>query len=188
MQDIEKVYNSYMKLVNLLDARSGAIKRLVDHFGERFATCPAFDRSERSTASPGGMMLHSINVTKTMKTVAESSGLKIPIQSIIMCGLVHEFGRLGDLSNDYYVEQKSDWHRERGNIYTYNPECVKMTHGHRTLWILQQFGVELTPEEWLAVASLSFYSEEQRFYTGYEGDLAALLQYADRIVTAQERV
>ena len=133
-------------------------------------------------------MLHSINVVKVMKTAAESSGVDVPLESIVMCGLVHEFGRLGDLENDYYIEQTSDWHRERGNLYTYNPKCTKMTYGHRTLWVLQQFGIKLTPEEWIAVASLNFYNEEQRFYAGYEGDLSALLHYADKIVTSREHV
>ena len=188
MQDIEKVYNSYMKLVGLLEDRSAPVKHLVEQMGERFVMCPAFDRNERSTASPGGLMLHSINVVKSMKTTAEASRLDVPLTSIVMCGLVHEFGRLGDLSNSYYVEQASDWHRERGNLYTYNPDCVKMTHGHRTLWLLQHFGVSLSPQEWLAVSSLGFFAEEQKFYAGYEGDLASLLSYSDRIVTAQERV
>jgi hypothetical protein len=187
MQDIEKVYNSYMKLVGLLDDRSQSVKNLVETLGERFVTCPAFDRNERSTAAPGGLMLHSINVVKAMKTTAEASRLDIPLSSIVICGLVHEFGRLGDLENSYYIEQSSDWHRDRGNLYTYNPQCTKMTHTHRAMWLLQSFGVNQTPQEWIAIASLGFFSDEQKFYAGYEGDLSSLLSYSDRIVTAQER-
>jgi hypothetical protein len=99
-------------------------------------------------------------------------------------GLLHELGKVGNLDTDYFVDQDSDWHREKlGQHYKYNEEINKMSVSHRSLYLLQHYGVELTNEEWLSVQlAQGSHFEENRFYVGHEPTLALLLQQSKQIV------
>ena len=81
----------------------------------------------------------------------------------------------------YLIESAS------GNVYTYNPELPKMTHAHRTLYMLQRAGVNLSLHEWIAILTQhGTASEENRFYQGCENNLAVILQSAVRIAVMKE--
>jgi predicted HD phosphohydrolase len=42
-------------------------------------------------------------------------------QELIFAALHHDLGKLGDPDEGpYYVNQDSDWHRKRGELYTHN--------------------------------------------------------------------
>ena len=57
-----------------------------------------------------------------------------------------------------------------------------MSVSHRTLWLLQHYGVVLTNDEWLAVQlAAGFHFEENRFYVNSEPSLALLLQQAKAV-------
>jgi 5-enolpyruvylshikimate-3-phosphate synthase len=96
---------------------------------------------------------------------------------------LHDLGKVGDLENDFYVEQDSAWHREKlGQFYKYNEDLSKMSITHQTLFLLQHFGVTLTRDEWIAIQlSGGSHFEENRFYVGSEPTLALILQQAKQI-------
>ena len=84
------------------------------------------------------------------------------------------------MEQDYFIDQDSDWHREKlGQMYKYNEDLNKMSVSHRTLFLLQHFGIELAKDEWLAIQlAQGSHFEENRFYVGHEPTLALLLQQA----------
>jgi hypothetical protein len=124
-----------------------------------------------------------------MRTLNKALGTKVPISSILKVGLLHDIGKLGDLETDYFVEQDSDWHREKlGQLYKYNEDLEKMSTSHRSLYLLQHFGVNLTKDEWLAIQlAQGSHFEENRFYVGHEPSLALLLQHAKQQVIHRNR-
>lgn len=170
--------------------RAESIEKFLSDYGDRIATAPGHDRNDRRSASPGGLVKRSLD---TLKSARELAGMKafegtdIPLESIIIVCLLHDIGRIGDENGDYYIPQKSDWHREKGSIYTYNPDIRRMTHIHRGLCLLQNSGIRLTQDEWLAISTQTggLY-EENRFYVGYETPLAMLLQTAIKLSAMQD--
>jgi putative nucleotidyltransferase with HDIG domain len=93
--NLESNYNIFVKLTQKCGDRSTALSSLVDRLGERLAICPAHDRRERSTAKPGGLIEHSLNVVKTMKAIETSVGFGVDPASMILVGLYHDIGKVG---------------------------------------------------------------------------------------------
>jgi hypothetical protein len=124
-------------------------------------------------------------ITAKMRKLNEIYELNIPTESIIKVGLFHDLGKVGDLEDDLFLEQDSSWHREKlGQMFKYNEDVEKMSISHRTLWILQNFGIKLTREEWVAIQlAQGSHFEENRFYVGSEPSLAIIIQQSKSIVS-----
>jgi hypothetical protein len=180
IEKIESNWKTYESLCRRLSDHS--INSLLDTMGERIVMCPASSRTDQYNCAPGGLVQHSMDTTITMRTLNESLGFDLPTASILKVGLLHDIGKVGDAENDYFVEQDSDWHREKlGQHYKYNDALQKMSVSHRSLCLLQSFGVQLTTEEWLAIQlAQGSHFEENRFYVGDEPSLALLLQLSKR--------
>tara|TARA_B100001123_G_C15342846_1_gene1035745 strand:+ start:4379 stop:4963 length:585 start_codon:yes stop_codon:yes gene_type:complete len=160
------------------------IDELLDTLGERLVMCPASPRKDQYGCYPGGLVEHAMEVTSLMRSLCDVYGTDIQLASIIKVGLLHEIGKVGDLTTPYFVDQDSDWHREKlGQLYKYSDDINKMSASHRTLFLLQHFGVILTQDEWLAIQLASgSHFEENRFYVGHEPSLAFILQQSKQAV------
>mgnify|MGYP003115916784 CR=1 FL=1 len=181
MSNFEKIQSNWTTLEKLLSRlQDQSIATMLEALGERLAMAPASHKKDLPGCFPGGLVQHALDVTISMKNMNESLGFEIPINSILKVGLLHEIGKVGDLENDLFVEQDSDWHREKlGQMYKFNERLDKMSTSHRTLYLLQNFGVNLTSDEWIAIqVAQGFHFEENRFYAGHEPKLAALIHMA----------
>ena len=192
MDKLQSNWETYEKFCKKLS--NDGLDNLLDAMGERICMAPASMRSDSPGAYPGGLVENLLKVTSTMRTLYESlykeSGCSVTMTSILKVGLLHDIGRVGDLENDFLISQDSDWHREKlGQMYKYNESTDKMSVSHRTLFLLQHFGISLTREEWVAIQLASgSHFEENRFYVGDEPTLALLVQQAKRIVNHQSSV
>lgn len=183
--DFEKLQSNWEMFEKLCGRLSDHnLNKMIDELGERACMCPASTRLDQYGAQAGGLVEHCLRVTSTMRTLNEALGYDLPVSSILKVGLLHDFGKVGDLKKRYFIEQDSSWHREKlGQMFKYNEDLNKMSVSHRTLWLLQHFGVELTSDEWLAIQlAQGSHFEENRFYVGHEPTLALLLQHAKSIV------
>ena len=182
VEDLQKKWEKFDGLCRRLSDQG--LNRLLDDIGQRLVVCPASTKLDQYGACPGGMIDHALSVTTVMRKLNGAMGWELPIASIIKVGLLHDLGKVGDLENDYFVEQTSDWHRDKlGQMYKFNEDLNKMAVSHRTLWLLQKYGVELSNNEWLAVQlAQGSHFEENRFYVGHEPTLALALQTAKRLV------
>ncbi|MAH42639.1 hypothetical protein CL614_02840 [archaeon] len=187
IEKIEKNWVTFEKLCKRLSDSS--LNNLLESLGERIVMCPASSRLDQYNCEPGGMVQHVLDTTMTMRTLNDALGYNIAVAPILKTGLLHDLGKVGDLDNDYFIEQESEWHREKlGQHYVYNDKLQKMSVSHRTLYILQSFGVRLTPDEWLAIQLASGpHFEENRFYVHSEPTLALLLQHAKSVSIHVER-
>lgn len=166
------------------------INSLLEALGDRLITCPESTRLDQYGCYPGGFVEHALQVTANMKMLNESFEFDVPTASVLKVGLLHNIGKVGDLDEDHFVEQESDWHKEKlGQMYKYNDNIQKMSISHRTLYLLQCFGVELTRDEWIAIQlAQGSHFEENRFYVSHEPTLAVLLQHAKSIVIHKKKI
>jgi hypothetical protein len=173
IEELWKVYSTLLKKTG----REG-VDRLLEGLGERIIMCSASTEKVVPGCGPGGLVETSIEVTRRMKKLTEllDLGNVVASDEIIITGLLHNIGMIGDLERSYLIDQNSDWHRERGTLYSYNVDIPKMPVPHRSLCLIQHFGVKLRPEEWTAISlSGGMHREENRFYIGSEPPLALLL-------------
>ena len=182
VEKIESNWETFNKLCRRLSDHN--LNKLLDDLGERLVMCPASAKLDQYCAYPGGLIEHSIAVAGTLRTISDSHNLNLSVASILKVSLLHDLGKIGDENSDLFVEQDSSWHREKlGQMYKYNENLGRMSISHRTLWLLQNFGVSLTSDEWLAIQlAQGSHFEENRFYVGNEPTLALALQQAKSMV------
>jgi len=193
VDNIQKNWETYDKLLRRLSDQN--INNLLEELGERLCLCPASSRVSEFNAAPGGLIDHSLGVTSAMRDLAgtglfgEISGF-IPTASIIKVGLLHDIGKIGDLADSLFVDQDSGWHRDNlGQMFKYNENCQKMSVSHRTHYLLQNFGVSLSQDEWIAIQLAGgSHFEENRFYVGSEPTLALLLQQSKSLVIHKSKL
>jgi len=175
---IESNWKTYESLLRRLDDDS--LDNMLSEMSERICVCPASMKLDQYGCLPGGLVQHALDVTATMRVFNDAHSLGLPVTSILKVGLLHDIGKVGDLQNDYFLPQESDWHREKlGQMYRYNEEIQKMSISHRSLFLLQNFGVKISEEEWIAIQlSQGSHFEENRFYARSEPTLALILQQA----------
>jgi len=186
-EKIIKNFEVFQKLLSKVESRADVIAKFVEKHAERIATCPSHNLDKRSTSAPGGLVDHSLLTLKIARKLVEASQAQVDLESLTVVCLLHEIGKIGSEDKDYFQRQDSSWHRERGQVYTYNPDLPKMTHAHRTLYMLQNAGIVLSLDEWLAILTQhGTASEENRFYQGCENNLAVILQSAIRLAVMKE--
>ena len=175
---IESNWETFDKLCRRLSDHN--LNNLLDKLGERMVMCPASSRLDQYSAYPGGLIEHSLAVAGTLRGINDSQSLGLEVAAILKVSLLHDLGKIGDNKRELFIEQDSDWHRDKlGQMYKYNENLQKMSVSHRTLFLLQSFGVALTCDEWIAIQlAQGSHFEENRFYVGSEPTLALALQQA----------
>jgi hypothetical protein len=151
---------------------------------ERLAVCPRGQTVELG-GYPGGLVEFSLDVALKAKSMADF--FKVSPKSIVKIALLHELGLMGHLSDEskkLFLDQDSDWHREKlGQNYKYNPECDRMNTGHRTLWMLNELGIRLDYDEFMAIlTSQGFHLQDNAFHAANAPAAACLLQAARQSV------
>jgi len=73
-------------------------------------------------------------------------------EELIFAAIHHDLGKVGDMDNDHYVPNESEWHvKNQGKYYINNPELQFMTAPDRGIWILNQFGIKITMNEMIGI-------------------------------------
>jgi hypothetical protein len=140
------------------NGRKEAVEKMLEAVGDRYFSMPASAREDFHSAYPGGLVYHTIHVTKAMLSIRSALGLsdeEVPIQSVYMVGLFHDLGKIGDFKgNQFYTPVTDDWKRKKGIMYDYNDELIDgLSHSQRSVRLLAQYGVDLTDSEHLAILS-----------------------------------
>lgn len=156
---INENWGTLTGLINRIEnteVKEGALK-LCEDLHDRFAVCPASTRTDYVGCFPGGLVWHSLAVTKAIKGFRTSLELEKVVHpdSVIILGLFHDIGKLGNNKYDYYISQTSDWHRNKGMLYELNTDLAPMPVSTRSLWWLNQYGIPLSENEIHAISSLN---------------------------------
>lgn len=192
-EQIESNWNKFMKLCETtLGDRSQAVLEMCEVLGERLALAPASSKTSHHCAFPGGLVEHSLRVLNIAHQLVKATGADVNKQSLVLVALFHDLGKLGyaDEGTDYYVPQDSQWHRDKlGEMYKTNTDIPFLTVPHRSLFLLQEFGVKLTQEEYVAIMIHDGFSlQENQKYVLKEPMLATIISNADYMSTMQEKV
>lgn len=198
----EKIEQDYNKLMEYLqaDPRWEQLKPLYDALHDELLVAPASGRTYYHNAFPGGYLDHILRVTDTALKIAgmyKTMGGEINFtkQELIFSALHHDLGKLGNPDEGpYYVEQDSDWHRKRGELYKNNENLQYMKAPERGLMLLQKYGVRITQTEWLSIKlSDGIYDEGNKSYLiNYQSyamktNLPYIIHWADHMASTVEK-
>jgi len=158
----EQMQNNWKKLLDTIegfidDDRKPQLLEMYKHFEDRMMFAPASGREHFHNAMPGGYVehvLHIIQFSLQVKELWEKNGANINFtdEELVFAAMHHDLGKVGDLENDYYIPNESEWHRKnQGKIYTNNPDLKFMTPPDRGIWILNQYGVTMTQNEYIGI-------------------------------------
>ena len=187
--------------VNFTGERLERLNEMYDFFEERMCLAPASGREHFHNAHPGGYVEHVLHITQFVQQIYRlwgQNGAKIDNfteEELIFAALHHDLGKVGNLVEDNYIENDSDWHRKnQGLIYKHNPKIDYMTITDRACWILQHFNVNMTENEYIGLRLTDGLYEEANkgYYMNYSKDnqlttnMAYILHQADMMASKIE--
>lgn len=173
---------------------------LYESRAETICTAPASSHTERHRCIPGGYIDHVNRVVSVALKLYDVWGKLGANQSnftkeeLVFAALNHDLGKIGSTSGDYYLENDSKWHYEKGQHYKLNGDLQFMKVPDRSLFILQEYGISVTENEFLAIklhdglygkGNESYYMATSYDF-GLKTDLPILLHHADHLATLIE--
>ena len=159
----EQIKDNWDKMISIVEEtfdgeRKEKLLKMYEHFENRMSDAPASGNVGFHSAYTGGYVVHILNVIKFTKQIYnlwKEAGAIINYteEELIFAALHHDLGKVGNMDNDYYIPNPSEWHRiNRGDIYAYNYEKINyMSVTDRTFYILNQFGIKYTESEFLGI-------------------------------------
>ena len=195
---IQENYNKFMAYVEQ-DSRAEQLKEFYKLFSDELVSAPASGKTYFHNAFPGGYLDHILRVTETALKIASlykgmEGDINFTKQELIFAALHHDLGKLGNPEEGpYYVDQDSDWHRKRGELYKQNEQLQYMKAPERGLFLLQKHGISVTQNEWLAIKlSDGIYDEGNKSYLinyapyAMKTNLPYIIHWADHISSRVE--
>ena len=201
----EQIQENWYQLRNLITNtfegdRLEKLNKMYDHFEDRMCMAPASGKEQYHYAHVGGYVEHVLHVIDcalkiTNLWAAEGATINFTTEEVIFAAMHHDLGKVGDMDKDYYVPQESEWHRKnRGEIFTHNGDLQYMTVTDRAIYLLNQFGISMTENEYIGLRLTDGLYEEanKSYYISYNPDwalksnIAYVLHQADMMATKIE--
>ena len=198
-QQIVDNWNKLMKLIeDTFDGeRKEKLLKMYKYFENRMSIAPASGKAHYHNAMVGGYVEHVLHVTDCavqIKKLWESNGAEINFtdEELIFAAMHHDLGKVGDLEEDYYIPQDSDWHRKnQGSIFKHNPKLQYMSVTDRAIFLLGHFQIPMTEWEYIGLRLTDGMYEEanKTYYMSYNPDwslksnIAYILHQADMMAT-----
>lgn len=200
-ETVDKVKEAYDKFMLLVDADSRAdkLKKMYENFSDELSSAPASSKHHYHNAFPGGYICHIVHVAETAakltKIYAETNGnVDYTKQELVFAALHHDLGKLGTEDTPYYLDQDSDWHRKRGELFKHNESIQYMKVSDRAIYTLQKYGVEITEKEFLSIKLADgLYDDSNKSYLAnhkvfpMKTNLPYIIHWADHMATCVER-
>ena len=198
-QQIVDNWNKLMKLIEdtFEGERKEKLLKMYKYFENRMSIAPASGKAHYHNAMVGGYVEHVLHVTDCavqIKKLWESNGAEINFtdEELIFAAMHHDLGKVGDLEEDYYIPQDSDWHRKnQGSIFKHNPKLQYMSVTDRAIFLLGHFQIPMTEWEYIGLRLTDGMYEEanKTYYMSYNPDwalksnIAYILHQADMMAT-----
>ena len=202
----EQIQENWNKLIQIINdnfsgERLEKLLEMYDYFEERMCMAPASGKEHFHNAHAGGYVEHVLHITDLAQQIYELWDRNGAIvdnftkEELIFSALHHDLGKVGDLAEDYYTPNDSDWHRKnQGLIYKHNGNLQFMTVTDRACWILQHFNVKMTENEYLGLRLTDGMYEEanKSYYVAYQkerqlkSNIAYILHQADMMASKIE--
>jgi hypothetical protein len=201
-QNTEAQWDQLLVHINeyVASPRKESLIKMYEALADRVLTAPASSHSTRHNCWPGGYIDH-VNrvVTCSLELYAiwnklGSNTKNFTKEELVFAAINHDLGKVGSSTDDYYVPNDSDWHVKRGQIYKINPKLQFMKVPDRSIFLLQEFGVAFSENEYLAIKLHDgLYSKGNESYLmaglpefSLKTDLPILLHHSDHLATLIE--
>ena len=198
----QQIVDNWNKLIQLIEntfdgERKEKLLEMYKYFENRMSVAPASGKAAYHNAMVGGYVEHVLHVTDCalkIKKLWEEDGASINFtdEELIFAAMHHDLGKVGDLDEDYYIPQDSEWHRKnRGEIFKHNPKLQYMSVTDRAIFLLNHFGIPMTQWEYIGLRLTDGLYEEanKTYYLSYNPDwalksnIAYILHQADMMAT-----
>ena len=153
--NLEQFYSNIETYIS--EPRTTKLLALYQSQEDNLAFAPASSRSSYHNAFPGGYVDHvnrvveaALKVTKLWNNMGAT--INFTTEELVFSAINHDLGKLGRDGQPAYLPNDSEWHvKNQGAIYKPNTELPFIPIQDSSLFILQQAGIELTFNEWVAV-------------------------------------
>ena len=202
----EQIQENWNKLIQLIkdtfsedypDNRREKLLKMYHHFEDRMTVAPASGKEHYHNAHVGGYVEHVLHVIDCAVQIKElwvknNATINFTDEELIFAAMHHDLGKVGDMDKDYYVPQDSEWHRKnRGEIFTHNGKLSYMTVTDRAIFLLGQFQIPMSENEYIGLRLTDgLYEEANKNYYiswnpdwGLKSNIAYVLHQADSMAT-----
>jgi hypothetical protein len=160
----EELLNNWNKLMECIATefsdkeRQDKLVEMYNHLQDRMMYAPASSKEHFHNCFIGGYVDHVLRVIESADEThklwermgSDMSGYTR--EELIFCALNHDLGKIGDMDGAAYVPNPSDWHRKnQGSLYIPNPETPFSMVPDRGLFLLNQFGIKYSFNEYLGI-------------------------------------
>jgi len=170
-------------------------------YEDRFAIMPASSKHTYHNCFAGGYVDHVNRVVDFALKINQfwvdnGSPVDYTIDELVFVAINHDLGKFGDLDNEQFIQNDSDWHvKNRGEVYKYNPELPYLKTSERSIFTLQQLGIKMTFNEFIAIKLHDGLYEESNksYYISYsdeyslKSNLPYIIHQADLTATRIEK-
>lgn len=204
VDQISQNWDSILNIIktNFKDERQEKLFELFNHFKDRMNLAPASGKLHYHNCFTGGYVHHVLNVIKLAKQQSELWSELNPDfkdytdEELIFVALSHDLGKIGDLTQDYYIPTDQDWKVKRGEMYDHNSHIQFMKVADRSIFLLQHFGILLNEKEYLGIKLHDgLYEDSNRSYlisfnVGYQlkTSLPYIIHTADMMACQSENI
>ncbi len=198
-EQIQKNWEQLRSLINntFEGDRLEKLNKMYDYFEDRMCVAPASGVEYYHYAHVGGYVEHVLHVVDlalklTNLWQAEGATIDFTNEEIIFAALHHDLGKVGDMENDYYIPNESEWHRKnQGKIFAHNDKLQYMTVTDRAVYLLGLFEIPMTENEYIGLRLTDGLYEEanKKYYITYspgntlKTNIAYILHATDSMAT-----
>lgn len=144
----EKIKNNAKKFFETGTKYGFMTDSLMNFLGPEFIGAPASTSEKLHNAFEGGLIDHSLRVTKYAVSLNEllPESMRVDKVSLVKVCCLHQIGKA-----KLFKYNDSTWHRERGMMYEFNDDLIALSVGERSVMYTLKNGVDLTEEEYQAI-------------------------------------
>tara|TARA_X000000368_G_C22931202_1_gene667707 strand:- start:359 stop:964 length:606 start_codon:yes stop_codon:yes gene_type:complete len=186
-RDVETLWEKYSNLLKRLESQN--VDNLIESMDQRILMSSFSQREKEPFCGIGGNVEYALELAKKASALNKALNYDLNKASIIKCSLLSILGRVGTLTRNRYIDTTSEWHKEKlGQYFDWNEDCPKYQINDMTLFILQNYNVHLSWDEWNAISLIKdMTSEDNKFYNMHKSRLALVLQLAHETVMKDEK-
>ena len=124
---------------------------------DRIALLPASHKKAYHNCFPGGYVDHVVRVITAafkLHTLWQEMGTQDTYteEELFVSALNHDLGKIGTVDETSVHPSTDEWRKKNlGEMYTFNTKIEYMTVPDRSLFLLQQAGIQLTTNEWITI-------------------------------------